>query len=407
MLLIKETKIENALTMAENSFLSPFLEKLGSYMPSAIAALIILVIGIILAVLVRKSGACLLSKLKVDERINRGRESPLQIESPISAFIYYLVLLFVLLMVLSVLGVNDVLMPLQGMFNEFVAYIPNIIGAGIIGFAGYIIARIVSAVVGTAAKGVDVLSKRLGFGDNISLSKLVQQLVFLFTFVPILIVALDTLEMQAISDPATGMLNELLAAVPNIIGAGIILGVFFIIGKFVVSMVVELLKNLGADKLPSKLGLAPIVGEDCSLSKLTGNVILFFIMFSAVISALEKLQITEVATVLSGLLVLGGQIVLGLVILAVGNFFANLAHKLLSRGEENTPLASVARYAILALVLAIGLNAMGIANTIVQLAFGLSLGAVAVTFALSFGLGGREAAGKQMEYLLSKCRKSE
>lgn len=393
--------------MAENSFLSPFLEKLGSYMPSAIAALIILVIGIILAVLVRKSGACLLSKLKVDERINRGRESTLQIESLTATFIYYLVLLFVLLMVLSVLGVNDVLMPLQAMFNEFVAYIPNMIGAGIIGFAGYIIARIVSAVVGTAAKGVDVLSKRLGLGDNISLSKLVQQLVFLFTFVPILIVALDTLEMQAISDPATGMLNELLAAVPNIIGAGIILGVFFIVGKFVVSMVVELLKNLGADNLPDQLGLTPILGAGRSLSKLTGNVILFFVMFSAVISALEKLKIAEVATVLSNLLVLGGQIVLGLVILAIGNFFANLAYKLLRQGEENAPMASIARYAILALVLAIGLNAMGIANTIVHLAFGLSLGAIAVTFALSFGLGGREAAGKQMEYLLSKCRKSE
>lgn len=48
---------------------------------------------------------------------------------------------------------------------------------------------------------------------------------------------------------------------------------------------------------------------------------------------------------------------------------------------------------------------MGIADTIVHLAFGLSLGAVAVAVALSFGLGGREAAGKQMEYILSKFRK--
>ena len=32
-----------------------------------------------------------------------------------------------------------------------------------------------------------------------------------------------------------------------------------------------------------------------------------------------------------------------------------------------------------------------------NLAFGLTLGAAAVAFALAFGLGGREAAGKQME----------
>jgi len=114
----------------------------------------------------------------------------------------------------------------------------------------------------------------------------------------------------------------------------------------------------------------------------------------------------QIVAVLENLLVLAGQILLGLVILAVGNFFANLAHKLLSKSEGSSAIvASVARYAILALVLAIGLHAMGIAEDIVLLAFGLSLGSIAVAVALSFGLGGREAAGKHMEYLLSKFRK--
>ena len=44
------------------------------------------------------------------------------------------------------------------------------------------------------------------------------------------------------------------------------------------------------------------------------------------------------------------------------------------------------------------------ADDIVNLAFGLTLGAVAVAFALSFGLGGREAAGRQMEHWLSRMR---
>ncbi|MEZ0471720.1 hypothetical protein [Luteimonas salinilitoris] len=57
-------------------------------------------------------------------------------------------------------------------------------------------------------------------------------------------------------------------------------------------------------------------------------------------------------------------------------------------------LARIARIAILGLVLAMGLRAMGIADDIVNLAFGLVLGAVAVAIALAFGLGGREAAGE-------------
>jgi hypothetical protein len=60
--------------------------------------------------------------------------------------------------------------------------------------------------------------------------------------------------------------------------------------------------------------------------------------------------------------------------------------------EHSVLFARIAQFAILGLVFAMGLRAMGIANEIVQLAFGLVLGAVAVAVALSFGLGGREAA---------------
>ena len=68
-------------------------------------------------------------------------------------------------------------------------------------------------------------------------------------------------------------------------------------------------------------------------------------------------------------------------------------------------LANIGRVAILGLVIAMGLRAMGIADDIVNLAFLLTFGAVAVAVALSFGLGGREAAGRQMEYWLAKLRK--
>ena len=73
-------------------------------------------------------------------------------------------------------------------------------------------------------------------------------------------------------------------------------------------------------------------------------------------------------------------------------------------GDEAVAMAGLARIAILTLVAAMGLRSMGIADDIVNMAFGLTLGAVAVAIALSFGLGGRDAAGKQMEYWLSKLR---
>jgi hypothetical protein len=57
------------------------------------------------------------------------------------------------------------------------------------------------------------------------------------------------------------------------------------------------------------------------------------------------------------------------------------------------------------LVIAMGLKAMGIADSIVNLAFGLTLGAVAVAFALAFGLGGRQPAERVLTDLIDCARK--
>jgi hypothetical protein len=66
--------------------------------------------------------------------------------------------------------------------------------------------------------------------------------------------------------------------------------------------------------------------------------------------------------------------------------------------------AGLARFAILGLVFAMGLQAMGIAEEIVTRAFTLTLGAIAVAVALSFGLGGREAAGRQVDRWIGDTR---
>jgi len=65
-------------------------------------------------------------------------------------------------------------------------------------------------------------------------------------------------------------------------------------------------------------------------------------------------------------------------------------------------LALVARIAIIVLSLAMALTTMGLADSIVALAFGLPLVGVALAIGLAFGLGGRETAAKQLDQC--KCR---
>jgi len=212
--------------------------------------------------------------------------------------------------------------------------------------------------------------------------------------------------MTAISEPATDMLRSLLLALPKIIAAVILLGIFYIIGKYVVSIVTTLLQNLGMDSLANNMGLGSVLG-DRSLSVLIGNIALFFIMFTGVIAAAGKLELGNVQTILNDVLHISGRVFFGLIILMAGLFISNIAVNAISKSENNSYMAPIVRFAVMGIFLAFSLHTMGIAESIVNLAFGLTLGAVAVAFALSFGLGGREAAGRQMDHVFKNIRKEK
>jgi len=67
-------------------------------------------------------------------------------------------------------------------------------------------------------------------------------------------------------------------------------------------------------------------------------------------------------------------------------------------------LAHAARISILVFAGAMALRQMGLANEIINLAFGLLLGAMAVAVALAFGLGGREIAAREIEKWLESMK---
>jgi hypothetical protein len=135
---------------------------------------------------------------------------------------------------------------------------------------------------------------------------------------------------------------------------------------------------------------------------------LFFAMLFATVEAANRLEFGQVRDVVMLFIKFGGNIVLGGTILTVGFWLANVAHNAIHRADttHSESLAGIARVAMLGLVIAMGLRATGIADDIVNLALLLTFGAVAVALALSFGLGGREAAGRQMGYWLAKFRKN-
>lgn len=130
------------------------------------------------------------------------------------------------------------------------------------------------------------------------------------------------------------------------------------------------------------------------------------ILFGAVAAA-EVLQLAEVTTIVRAILGVAARVLSGVVVFAIGLYLANLAFNLIasSGNRQARTLAQTARIAIIALVGAMALQQMGVATDIVNLAFGLLLGAIAVAIALAFGLGGRDVAAQQIREWLDDFKR--
>ena len=327
--------------------------------------------------------------------------------------VYWLVFLLFLPAILGVLNLGGILEPVQVMLTRMLAYLPNVVAAGLILLVGWFVARIVRRIVTglLAASGADRLGERVGLSQVLgrqTLSGLVGLVVYIFILVPVLISALNALQIEAVTGPATNMLDTFLAAIPNIFAAAVVLAIAYVVGRLVSGLVTNLLAGIGFDTVPARLGLTsgtPTVSRRTP-SEIAGILVLVAVMLFATVEAFRLLNFTALADLLAELVQLGGQVILGLIVLAIGAYLANLAAELIR--SSDTPnaglLALVARVAILVLAGAMALRQMGIANEIVNLAFGLLLGAVAVAAAIAFGFGGREVAGRELEHWVEQMK---
>lgn len=380
------------------------VEPLTGALPNIVGALIILLIGWLIAKGIKTLIVKLLNSTGWNQKVGVAEGEPTNVF--IGKLVYYVLMIIVFLIVLEILGITSVLDPLERMVDKFLRFIPNIIAAGIIGFIGYMIAKVVATLVGAAGEGIEKLISKLGIKvDNTEqIVKVLKSFVFIIIFVPLLIQAINALEMRAIGDPLNEILDGFIQIIGNVIIAAVILTIFILGGKYLTDFLKGLFKDLGLDNLAEKIQLDKMIGENSSFSKLIANILYFFIVFFGVITALEMLQLEQLSHILDQILEITGSIAFGAVILLVGNFIAMLIHKAMTKSNKNKFVASVVRVAILGLFVGMALRAMGFANEIVDLAFGLTLGAVAVVIALAYGLGGREAAGEHFKEIIQKLK---
>ncbi|MEM9772741.1 MAG: mechanosensitive ion channel, partial [Cyanobacteria bacterium P01_D01_bin.73] len=144
-------------------------------------------------------------------------------------------------------------------------------------------------------------------------------------------------------------------------------------------------------------------------SEIAGIVVLVGILLFAAVPAVDGLQVPILTTLSAELPAIFFQVMTGVLIFAVGLYLANLTFRIIATAgsRQSMVLAQAARVAIIAFVAAMALQQIGIATDIVNLAFGLLLGAIAVAIAIAFGLGGRDVAADEIRTWLQDFKSKD
>jgi len=156
----------------------------------------------------------------------------------------------------------------------------------------------------------------------------------------------------------------------------------------------------GRRNLLVRLGLGKEAPEGkWTPSAIAGSLALLAILFFAVLEASRLLGFEVMATLVSEFIVFAGHILTGLIIFALGLALANAVSGALAATETSQAsfLGIAAKVAILVLAGAMALRQMGLANEIINIAFGMLLGAVAIAVAIAFGIGGRDIAAAELD----------
>ena len=391
--------------------LSGFLDNLTTvYLPRIFAAGVLLIVAWLLATalkfLVRK-GADL---LKLDDRLSTygalEEGERVSISDSLATAVFWFVFLLFLPSVLTALGIASVAEPIQDVFTEIFGYIPNLLAAGVVALVGWFIARVVRQIVTNLLKaiGTDSFGQRIGLKLERGLSDLLGMILYVIILLVTVIAALEQLNITALSEPTTQLLTTIVDAIPSLIGAAIIIIAAYVVARLVTTLLTDLLRSVGFDSLPDRLGLN--WSGTRTPSQWLGYLVFLIIMIYAVSAAVELLGSDFLVSTLDAFTAFFWKVILAAIIFAIGLYLARLAYEtILSTGANHAlALARLARVAIVVFAAAFSLREIGVANDIINLAFGITLGAIGIAAALSFGLGTKEIAGREVDQFLTSVR---
>jgi mechanosensitive ion channel-like protein len=210
--------------------------------------------------------------------------------------------------------------------------------------------------------------------------------------------------------PLTTIGTRILHFLPNLFAAVLILGVGWLLARLLGHGVERLLRMLGVDHLSDRLGISAVLtraGLKPVPSHLAGRMLYWGLVVLTAIAALGALDVKAINQLATSFLnYLPHVLTAGVILLAgmlLSNFVARTA--LIAAVNANFPAAAtaagLARWGVLLAALAMALEELGIAQSIVVVGFGITLGGLVLAAAIAFGLGAKDLAKEFLERMLS------
>ncbi|GJL57963.1 MAG: hypothetical protein NPIRA03_08200 [Nitrospirales bacterium] len=213
----------------------------------------------------------------------------------------------------------------------------------------------------------------------------------------------------------TASLAQIVAYLPTVILACMLLGLGYVLARLVSVVVTRLLQLMGFDRLLSRTAVQTLLersGTKQKISEILGMIGFWIIFLVFLIQASDTLSLTMVSDALTSIAYYIPKVGIAVLVLVLGLIAANFVRELItmtcsSAGiTHGTMVAQAVYVAVVLLIVVTAIDALGINtellnNTIVILLAGLIGGA-----ALSFGLGSRNAVANLIaaHYLGSMVR---
>ncbi|HUG22404.1 mechanosensitive ion channel family protein [Piscinibacter sp.] len=207
-------------------------------------------------------------------------------------------------------------------------------------------------------------------------------------------------------EPARAFLIQLGAFLPRLGLALLILLAGFLVAKAARFAIEKGLRAINFHIVTQRSGMDGFLqrgGAEFDTTRLFGVLVYWVVILAALIVAFNSLGLSYVTELLSRVMFFVPRVVVALLILAFGTYFARFVGNAVvtyCRGigvRDAEALGRLARYAILAFVIMIALDEIEIGGAILTNAFLIILTGIVLAMALAFGLGGREWAAARLE----------